>query len=61
MKVEFENGSKSKVVGLVMVYNFGVLSFQNFHEKFKVILIFPKSRILSPFDFELTFQNLERI
>jgi hypothetical protein len=40
METEFENGLKSKVVGLVMVYNFGVLSFQSFHETYKVILIF---------------------
>jgi hypothetical protein len=45
MEEEFENGSKSKVVGLVKLYNFGVLSFQSFHIKYKVILIFPKFRI----------------
>jgi hypothetical protein len=45
MEEEFKNGSKSKVVAFVKVYNFGVLSFQSFHIKFKVILIFLKSRI----------------
>jgi hypothetical protein len=44
MEAEIENGLKSKVVGLVKMYNFGVLSFQSFHVKFKVILFFPKSR-----------------
>jgi hypothetical protein len=42
MKAEFENDSKSKVVGLVKMYNFGVLSFQCFHVKFEVILSLPK-------------------
>jgi hypothetical protein len=42
MEVEFGNGSKSKVVGLVKMYNFGVLSFQSFHVKFEVILNLPK-------------------
>jgi hypothetical protein len=44
MEVEFENGLKIKVVGLVKMYNFGVLSFQSFNEKFKVILNLPTSR-----------------
>jgi hypothetical protein len=34
----------SKVVGLVKMYNFGVLSFQSFHVKFEVILKIQKSR-----------------
>jgi hypothetical protein len=44
MEVEFGNGSKSKVVGLFKMYNFGVLSFQSFHVKFEVILKIQKSR-----------------
>jgi hypothetical protein len=35
---------KSKFVGLVKMYNFGVLSFQSFHVKFEVILEIQKSR-----------------
>jgi hypothetical protein len=45
MEEEFENGSKSKVVGLVWVYNFDVFSFQSFHVKFKVILFFSRKNL----------------
>jgi hypothetical protein len=44
MEVEFENGLKSKVVDLVKMNNFGVLSFKSFNVKFKVILNLPISR-----------------
>jgi hypothetical protein len=44
MEVGFENGSKIKVVGLVNMYNFSVLSFQSFHVKVGVILNLLKSR-----------------
>jgi hypothetical protein len=44
MEEEFKNGSKYKVVGLVKMYSFGVLSFQSFHVKFEVILSLPKSK-----------------
>jgi hypothetical protein len=37
MEAEFENGLKNKVVDLVKMYNFGVLSFQSFNVKFKVV------------------------
>jgi hypothetical protein len=45
------------------MYNFGVLSFQSLHVKFKVILIFPKSRICpllilySHFKIQKEFEN----
>jgi hypothetical protein len=44
MDVEFENGLKIKVVDLVKMYNFSVLSFQSCNKNFKVILNLPKSK-----------------
>jgi hypothetical protein len=61
MEVEFENGFKRKVVGLVKMYNFGVLSFLSFHIKVEVIFNLQKSKKVSPFDFKLKFQNSGRI
>jgi hypothetical protein len=44
MEAEFKNDLKSKVEGLVKMYNFGVFSFQSFHLKIEVILKIPISR-----------------
>jgi hypothetical protein len=57
MEGEFENGTKSKVVYLVNMYNFGVLSFQSFNGKFTVILIFSKIQKVSLLISNSNFKN----
>ena len=57
-QAEFEVEFKSKVVGLVKMYNFGVLSFWSFSTKFKVILKIQISRNCPLFQFEYPIQNL---
>jgi len=57
-QAKFEVEFKSKVVGLVKMYNFGVLSFWSFNTKFKVILKIQFFRKCPLFQFESPIQNL---
>ena len=57
-QAKFEVEFKRKVVGLVKMYNFGVLSFWSFNKKFKVILKIQFSRNCPLFRFESPIQNL---
>jgi len=57
-QAKFEVEFKSKVVDLVNMYNFGVLSFLSFTTKFKVILKIQISGKCPPFQFESPIQNL---
>jgi hypothetical protein len=55
---KFEVEFKRKVVDLVKMYNFGVLSFWSFNTKFKVILKIQISGKCPLFQFESPIQNL---
>ena len=57
-QAKFEVEIKRKVVDLVKMYNFGVLSFWSFNTKFKVILKIQISRKCPLFQFEPPIQNL---
>ena len=57
-QAKFEVEFKSKVLDLVKMYNFGVLSFWSFNTKFKVILKIQISRKCPLFQFESPIQNL---
>jgi hypothetical protein len=57
-KAKFEVEFKSKVVDIVKMYNFGVLSFWSFHTKFKVILKIQISGKCPLFKLKSPIQNL---
>ena len=57
-QAEFEVEFESKVVGLVKMYNFGVLSFWSFSTKFKVILKIQISGKCPLFKLKSPIQNL---
>ena len=56
-QAKFEVEFKSKVVDLVKMYNFGVLSFWSFNTKFKVILKIQISRKCPLFQLKPPIQN----
>ena len=57
-QTKFEVEFKSKVVDLIKMYNFGVLSFWSFNTKSKVILKIHISRKCPLFQVESPIQNL---